>query len=176
MEEEMCLVDSCTTNFILRERKYFQTLTQRTRNILIITGRDMNIVDSGKATIILHMGTQVTIENALLYPDFTHTLLSYRYICKNVLHVITHEENNEEFFHIIKKNGYGHDILERILSLPSGLYYIYIKPVPLIAYKVIFQNVDAFMTLHERLGHLRIGLVRKILGNSTDHNLNTTKF
>jgi hypothetical protein len=43
------------------------------------------------------MGTQVTIENALLYPDSTRTLLSYRDIRKNGLHVVTHEESNEEF-------------------------------------------------------------------------------
>jgi hypothetical protein len=49
------------------------------------------------------MGTQVTIENALLYPDSTRTLLSYRDILKNRLHVITLEENNEEFLYIIKK-------------------------------------------------------------------------
>jgi hypothetical protein len=57
------------------------------------------------------MGTQVTIKNALLYPDSTHTLLSYIDIRKNRLHVVIHEENNEEFLHIIKKNGDGHDIL-----------------------------------------------------------------
>jgi hypothetical protein len=84
------------------------------------------------------MSTQLTIENALLYPDSTCTLLSYRDICKNRLHVITHKENNEEFLHIIKKNGDGHDILERISSLPSGLYYTYIKLIPHVAYKVIF--------------------------------------
>jgi hypothetical protein len=65
MEEEMCLVDSCTTNTILRETKYFQTLTKRTGNILTIAGRDTCIVGSGKATIIFSMGTQVTIENVL---------------------------------------------------------------------------------------------------------------
>jgi hypothetical protein len=48
------------------------------------------------------MSTQVIIDNALLYPDSTRTLLSYRDIRKNGLHVITHEENNEEFLHIIK--------------------------------------------------------------------------
>jgi hypothetical protein len=95
------------------------------------------------------MGTQVTIENALLYHDSTCTLLSYRDIHKNRLHVITHEENNEEFLHIIKKNRDGHDILERIPSLSSRLYYTYIKLVPHVAYKVIFQNVDAFTTWHE---------------------------
>jgi hypothetical protein len=142
----MCLVDSCTINSILKEIKYFQTLIRRTVNILTITGHDMNIVGSGQATIVIPMSTQVTIENALLYPDSTRTLLSYRDIRKNGLHVITHEENNEEFLHIIKKNGDDHNILEKIPSLPSRLYYIYIKPVPHVVYKVIFQNVDAFTT------------------------------
>jgi hypothetical protein len=105
---------------------------------LTIAGRDTNIVGSGRATMVIPMGTQVTIENALLYPDSTHTLLSYRDIHKNRLHVITHEENNEECLHIIKKNRDDHDILERILFLPSGLYYTYIKPLPHVAYKVIF--------------------------------------
>jgi hypothetical protein len=36
------------------------------------------IVGSGMATIILPMGTQIHIEEALLYPDSTCTLLSYR--------------------------------------------------------------------------------------------------
>jgi hypothetical protein len=150
MEEEMCRVNSCTINSILRETKYFQTLTRRTENILTTAGCDTNIVDSGRATIVLPMGTQVTIENALLYPDSTRTLLSYRDIRKNMLHVITHEENNKEFLHTIKKNGNDHDILKRIHSLPSGLYYIYIKPIPHVIYKII--------------------------GNSSSHNLNLAKF
>jgi hypothetical protein len=57
MKEEMCLVDSCTINTILRKTKYFQTLTKRMENILTIAGHDACIVGSGKATIILHMGT-----------------------------------------------------------------------------------------------------------------------
>jgi hypothetical protein len=79
----MCLVDSCTINSILRETKYFQTLTWKTENILTITRRDTNIVGSVQPTIILPLGTQVTIRNALLYPDCTRTLLSYRDIYKN---------------------------------------------------------------------------------------------
>jgi hypothetical protein len=58
------------------------------------------------------MGTQVTIENALLYPDSTHTLLSYKNIHKNELHIISNEKNNEKH----------------------------------VAYKVIFQNVNAYKT------------------------------
>jgi hypothetical protein len=138
MEEQMCLVDNFTTNTILRETKYFQTLTKRTGNILTIAGCDTCIVGPRKAIIILPMGTQITIENVLLYPDSTHTLLSYRDICNNVLHIVTHEENNKESFLINKINRDGYDILERIPSLPSGLYYTYIKLVPHVVYKVIF--------------------------------------
>lgn len=76
MEEEICLVDSCTTNTILREVKFFQTLTKREGQVLTIAGRDATIVGSGRATIVLPMGTQIDIEEALLYPDSTRTLLS----------------------------------------------------------------------------------------------------
>ena len=76
MDEEMCLVDSGTTNSILREIKYFQTLTKNKGNVLTIAGRDAVIVGSGRATIMLPMGTSITIEDALLYPNSTQTLLS----------------------------------------------------------------------------------------------------
>ena len=62
---------------------FFQTLTKREGKVLTITGRDAMIVGSGRATIILPMGTQIHIEEALLYPDSTCTLLSYRDIRKN---------------------------------------------------------------------------------------------
>jgi hypothetical protein len=172
MKKEMCLVDSYITNTILRKTKYFQTLTKRTENIMTIARHDTCIVGSEKATIILHMGTQVTIENALLYLDSTRTLLSYRDIRKNGLHIVTHEENNKESLPVTKTNGDGYDILERIPSLPSGLYYTYIKLVPHIVYKVIFHNVDAFQIWHDKPGHPGVGMMRKIIGNCTGHNLN----
>jgi len=46
-EEELCFVDSCTTNSILREIKYFQTLTKKEGNIMTIAGHDTLIVGSG---------------------------------------------------------------------------------------------------------------------------------
>jgi hypothetical protein len=57
---------------------------------------------------------------------------------------VTHEKNNKESLLNTKTNEDGYDILERIPSLPFGLYYTYIKLIPHVAYKVIFQNVDAF--------------------------------
>jgi hypothetical protein len=77
-EEELFLVDSYTTNSIIREMKYFQTLKKREENIMTIPGHDALIVDSGRAIITLPMGTQITMKDALLYPDSTRTLLSFR--------------------------------------------------------------------------------------------------
>jgi hypothetical protein len=41
---------------------------------------------------------------------------------------------------------------------------------------VIFQNVDTFSTWHSRLGHPGIGMMRKIIGNYTGHDLKDAKF
>jgi hypothetical protein len=76
MADELCLVESCTTNSIIRSTKYFQTLTKRQGKSF--GRRDAMVVASGHATTTLPMGTQLTIEVALLYHDTTRTLLSYR--------------------------------------------------------------------------------------------------
>ena len=143
-EEELCLVDLCTTNSILREMKYFQTLKKREGNIMTIAGQDALIVGSERATIILPMGTQIMMEDALLYPDSTRTLLSFRDVRKNGFHVETHMDNKEEFLLFTKLTGYGKQIYEKISSLQTGLYFTYIKPIEHVAYKIIFQDVDTF--------------------------------
>ena len=105
---------------------------------MTIAGRDATIVGTGRATIVLPMGTHITIEDALLYPNSKRTLLSYRDIRQNGFHIETGDDNNEEFLLVTKDNGYGKQIVEQIPSFPSGLYCTYIKPVPHVAYKVIF--------------------------------------
>ena len=105
-EEELCLVDSCTINSIIREMKYFQTLKKREGNIMTIAGCDALIVDLGRATITLPMGTQIMMEDALLYLDLTRTLLSFRDVRKNGFHVETHMDNKEEFLLFTKLTGY----------------------------------------------------------------------
>jgi hypothetical protein len=77
---------------------------------------------------------------------------------------------------ITKSSGYCHKVLERIPYTPSELYYTYIKYVPYVAYKVIFQNVDTFSTWHSLIDHPRIGMMRKIIGNCTGHDLKDAKF
>jgi hypothetical protein len=54
-------VDSATTNTILRETKFFQTLTKRMEDIMNITGSNKAIIGSGRATFTLPMGTTPSI-------------------------------------------------------------------------------------------------------------------
>ena len=98
------------------------------------------------------------------------------YIHKNGYHIETNHQNNEEFLLITKDNGYGRDILERIPSTSSRLYYSYIKPVQHVAYKVIFQIVNVFQTWLDHLGHPGIGMMRKITSNSVGHKPTNAKF
>ena len=91
----MYLVDCCTTNTILREVRYFQTFTKREGIVLIITLCNAMLVGPEKATITPPMGTQINIVEALLYPDLTHTLLSYS-DGENGIHMETYEEKKEE--------------------------------------------------------------------------------
>jgi hypothetical protein len=91
----MCLVYSSTTNSILSETKYFQTLTQMPGNVLTIAGCNAMIVGFDRATITFSNDTQVTIDDVLLYPDSTRTLITFRDIRKSGLHVCTHEDNKK---------------------------------------------------------------------------------
>jgi hypothetical protein len=115
------------------------------------------------------MGTQIVIEDALLYAHSTHTLLSYKDICRDGFHVETNSVNKDEYLFVIKNDGYNKWLLEKILSLSSRLYYTYIELVKHVAYKVIFQNLDVFKIWHDRLGHPDIGMMRKIISNSIGH-------
>ena len=75
------------------------------------------------------MGTELIIEDALMYPDSTRTLLSYKDIRRNSFHIDTHNDNKDEYLFITKNDGYNKKLLEKIPSLSIGLYFTYIKLV-----------------------------------------------
>src|SRR3954471_17295616 len=116
--KETCLADSGSTNTILRETKYFESITKNTGNIMMIAGCGPNIVGSGRATIILPNGTTLIINEALLYPESTRTLLSFRDIRANGFHVETDDdENGKEFLLITKRDENGKHVVEILPSL-----------------------------------------------------------
>jgi len=149
-EAEICLVDSGTTNTILRETKYFQTLTKKNGNIMTIAGSNAHIVGTESATLVLPMGTQIFVKDALLYPDSKCTLLSFKDICSNDFHIEIEIEQGTEYQIITKFDGYRKKIVERLPSSPSGLYYTYIKPTEgYVAMKTKFRNAESFRIWHD---------------------------
>ena len=173
--EEMCLVDSCTTNTIFRDTRYFQTLKKRTGNITTIAGSNANIVGIGKAIIVLPRGTKIIIEDALLYPESSRTLLSFKDIRTNGYHIETKNENGLECLLITKLDGNKKTVVERLPSMKSGLYYTHIKPEN-VAMKTIFKNPESYRIWHDRLGHPGLGMMRRIISHSNGHNLKTKDF
>jgi hypothetical protein len=64
----------------------------------------------------------------------------------------------------------------KIPSLEYGLYYTYIKPISFVAYKIISQNIYSFQAWHDSSSHTRVGMMRKIIGNSIGIDLHKAKF
>jgi peptide/histidine transporter 3/4 len=171
-EAEICLVDSGTTNTILRETRYFQTLTKKSGNIMTIAGSNAHIVGTRSATLVLPMGTQIFVKDALLYPDSKRTLLSFKDIRAYGFHVETEIEHDTEYLLITKFDGYQKRVVERLPSSPSGLYYTYVKPTEeYVAMKTIFQNIKSFRIWHDLLGHPGFNMMRKIINNSIGHEV-----
>ena len=65
----LCLVDSPTTHAILKDRKVFHTLTEKRGSVTTIANDNVLLVGFGRASLI---------DDALLYPQSTRTLLSFK--------------------------------------------------------------------------------------------------
>lgn len=78
---------------------------------MTISGRDASIIGSGRATLVLPMGTTIVIEDALLYPESTRTLLSFKDIRSNNFHVETISENNTEYLLLKRAMGLRNKLL-----------------------------------------------------------------
>jgi hypothetical protein len=127
MEEDLCLADSCATYTILRDTKYFQTLRKNDENITTITGSGKQIVGTGRDTIILPNGTELVIHEALLFSKLTRTLLSFKDIHANDLHIETNDDNGQECLIMTKKIGDNKKINCRNLSFhaPSIVLHLH---------------------------------------------------
>ena len=143
--EETCLADSATTHTILRETKYFESIKKSPGSIMTIAGCGSHIVGSGRATIILPMGTTLIINDALLYPESTRTLLSFRDIRANGFHVETDDDNGKECLLITKRDVGGKHVIKRLPSFDTGLYYTKIVAPPVYTtLKTVFRSSELF--------------------------------
>ena len=72
--------------------------------IAIVVNKKKNlIVCSGRATLLLHGGTQIYIDDALYSSKSQRNLLSFKDIRRNGYHVETTNEENIEYLYITSK-------------------------------------------------------------------------
>jgi hypothetical protein len=123
------------------------------------------------------MGTQIQIKEALLYPESTRTLSSFRDIRANGFHVETTEENGKKYLYIIKYGEYDKEVIEKFPSLESGLYYTKISaPAVHTSLKTVFRHSELFFLWHYRLGHPSLRMMRNIINNSQERDINVKHF
>ena len=83
MKEGIHLVD-------MVEIRYFQTVTKSKENSTQIACCDIVIIGFDQITLIFPMGTQLAIEDTLIYPNSTRTLLSYKNISVTMVSMWKH--------------------------------------------------------------------------------------
>ena len=169
---DACLDDYATTHTILLDKKYFSNFTLAQSNVHTISGPVDMIKGSRIATIILPKGTKFQIEDALYSNKSSRNLLSFKDIRPNGYHIETMNHDENEYL-LITSIIFGQKcILKQLLSLSCGLYQTTIRSIE--SYDVMnqkFNDSNAFLLWHERLGHPGISMMRRIVQNSNGHPL-----
>ena len=80
---DVCLVDCATTHTIIRDKRYFLSLTLTSGNVSTISGTSNLIEGSERTNIMLPKGTKFHINDALYYSKSTKKLFSFKYIRRN---------------------------------------------------------------------------------------------
>ena len=80
---DVCLVDCATTHTILRDKRYFLSLTLTSGNVSTISGTSNLIEGSERANIMLPKGTRFHIHDALYSSKSTRNLLIFKDIRRN---------------------------------------------------------------------------------------------
>ena len=166
------LADYATTHTILLDKKYFSNFTLTQSNVHTISGPVDMIKGSRIATIILPKGTKFQIEDAIYSNKSSRNLLSFKDIRRNGYHIETMNHDENEYLLITFIISGQKCILEQLLSLSCGLYQTTIRSIE--SYDVMnqkFNDSNAFLLWHERLGHPGISMMHRIVQNSNGHPL-----
>ena len=149
-DSSLCLAESATTHTILQERKYFLHLKECEGKITTISGDSNLVVGSGRACIILPMGNEFVINDALFSPHSKRNLLSFKDICSNGFHVETGTEGGREYLYLTQMVGCRKQIFEKLPSFSSGLYYTYIRKIDKhVAMNLKFTDPISFQLWHD---------------------------
>ena len=174
---EICLSDSDTTHTILRDQKYFSHITLVKANVNTISSPADLIDGFRRATIMLPCGMIFHINDALYPVRCIKNMLSFKDLRHNGYHIKTTYDNNKEYLcitHIISSQKL---VVEKLPAFFfSELYYTTIITIELnmvMSHKLSHPNI--FMLWHDRLGHPRSTMMRRIIENFHGHPLKNQK-
>jgi GAG-pre-integrase domain len=171
-----CLVDSGTTNTILKCKKYFSQLSPVETHVNIIYGISNLIECSGRAYILLPEETKLIIKNALYYSKSKRNLISFKDIRCNGYHIKTMTENNIEYLQITTIKYGRKIILENMKYLSSGLYCMNISSIEsnMVSNQKL-HDTKMFNLWHDRLGHPGNIMMMRIIESANGHPLKDLK-
>ena len=122
------------------------------------------------ARFLLPNGTMIDIKDALFTPRGERTLLSFKNVRANNLHLSTHDEKGIEFL-LITQTVYGRKrVLEKLQAHRSGLYPTTIRVIE--SYAVTNYEIwdtELYNLWQDRLGHPGREMMIQILKNSYGH-------
>ena len=175
-EGDVYLANCATIRTILRGKRYFLDLILTNVNVSIISGTINLIKGSGRANIMLPNGTRFYINDALYSNKSIRSLLIFKDIRGNGYHIETMNKGNKECLYITSV-VYGKKlIVEKLSAFSFGLYHMTIKPIE--SYVVMnqkYNDLKTFILWHDRLGHPRSSMRRRIIEHSHGHPLTNKK-
>ena len=193
---EVALIDSASTHTILRSREFFDfpagNMDWKTSHVTTIAGRKNLTFQEGEATIWLPGNFPVKCKDAMFAPDAPRSLISYRDLRANNIHISTELEKDEEALALRQ----GRRLLATAIAGAEGLYEIAIKaisPTPRVVEEIsqvarekgpcaITSNLarkhDLYLTAsalsdiwHKRLGHPGTTILKRMIPLIVGHNL-----
>jgi GAG-pre-integrase domain len=170
------LVDSGTTNTILKSKKYFFQLSPAETHVNIISGISNLIEGSGRTYILLPEGTKLIINDALYSSKSKRNLLSFKNIRRNRYHIEIMTENNIEYLQIITIKCGQKIILKKMEALSSELYCTNISSIKsnMISNQKL-HDTKIFTLWHDRLGHPGNIMMRRIIESANGYPLEDLK-
>ena len=126
--QELALLDSATTDIVLRDSLYFSFAGSNTdawqvcQMQTIAGGRDFKF-HKGRATIVLPGGATLLIANAMFAPSASRSLISFKDLRANGIHTTTIVKNNKEALLLQRET----EVLATAYAGCGGLYELPIR-------------------------------------------------
>lgn len=157
------IIDSRTSHIILKDSKYFKSITPSSRIMTTIAGPNQIEEGKGKAIIILPRGTRIHIAATIYAPTATRNLISFQDIRSNQYQLRTKKQGDTETLQILQDIDGQPYIKETFPLIPPDLYAASIQ-----SYNIATNiSSDITQTWHCRLGHPGTNMYTRIIKDST---------